>query len=243
MVLLRSIVYFSLLALSVVVYAIPIVLFGWLLGSAWTSSLANSWGKVNLLFLRVICGLDCRVSGRENIPQGSYIALSKHQSAWETITLRGILPGDQCWVLKRELKWIPIFGWAVAASKPIAIDRKSGRTAVKQVVTQGKACLAQGRAVIIFPEGTRVAPGERKRYGIGGALLAEKSGFPVLPIAHNAGVFWRRRGIRKYPGTVDVVIGLPIDTVGLSASEINHKVEDWIEATVATLPSQRPGDH
>jgi len=241
MVLFRSLVYFLLLAISILVYAIPIVLFGWLLGTAWTSRVANAWGKYNLLFLNRICGLDCAISGQEHIPEGSYIALSKHQSAWETICLRGILPGDQCWVLKRELKWIPIFGWAVAASKPIAIDRKSGSAAVKQVVKQGTSYLNKGRNVIIFPEGTRVAPGERKRYGIGGALLASKSGFPVLPIAHNAGVFWRRRDIRKHPGTVQVVIGPLIETTGLSATEINQKVEEWIETTVATLPSNRPG--
>jgi len=241
MVLVRSLMYFLLLAISVLFYAIPIVLLGWILGTAWTSRVANSWGRYNLLLLKKICGLDCDIAGREHIPNSNYIALSKHQSAWETIALRAILPGDQCWVLKRELKWIPVFGWAIAASKPIAIDRKSGRAAVKQVVKQGSAYLNRGRNVIIFPEGTRVAPGQRKRYGIGGALLAEKSGFPVLPIAHNAGVFWRRRGIRKFPGTVRVIIGPLIETAGLSALEINQKVEEWIESAVATLPTSRPG--
>lgn len=240
MVLFRSLVYFLLLSVSIVAYAVPIVLLGRLLGTRWTSRVANSWGSVNLLFLKHICGLRYEVQGLEHIPDGSYIALSKHQSAWETIALRSILPGDQCWVLKRELKWVPIFGWAVSASKPIAIDRKSGRAAVKQVIQEGMRYLNEGRVVVIFPEGTRVAPGERKRYGVGGSLLAEKSGYPVLPIAHNAGVFWRRRGIKKYPGTVSVVIGPAIDTRGINAHAINHRVEHWIETTVASLPGDRP---
>jgi 1-acyl-sn-glycerol-3-phosphate acyltransferase len=236
MVLLRSLIYFLSLSVSIVVYATPIVLVGWLIGTRRTSDIANSWGRANLFLLKWICGLDYEVKGLDNIPAGGYIALSKHQSAWETIALRAILPGDQCWVLKRELQWIPVFGWAVAISRPIGIDRKSGRTAVRQIVEHGSRCLKQGRAVVIFPEGTRVAPGQRKRYGIGGALLAEKSGYPVVPIAHNAGVFWRRRGLRKYPGTVQVVIGPVIDSRGLRAQQINGKIEDWIENTVAKLP-------
>jgi len=241
MVLLRSLVYFLLLSLSIVVYAIPIVLVGWLIGTKRTSAMASSWGRFNLRLLKRICRLDYTVTGLDNIPDGSYIALSKHQSAWETIALRGILPGDQCWVLKRELQWIPIFGWAVAVARPIAIDRKSGRAAVKQIVEQGTRYLNQGRTVVIFPEGTRVAPGTRKRYGVGGALLAEKSGYPVVPIAHNAGVFWRRRDIKKHPGTVQVVVGPVIETQGLGAHEINRRVEEWIESTVALLPGTRHG--
>lgn len=116
------------------------------------------------------------------------------------------------------------------------IDRKSGRKAVRQLLKIGTERLQQGRLVVIFPEGTRVAPGEHKRYGIGGALLAEKSGYPIIPIAHNAGVFWRRRDIKKYPGTIQVVVGPTIESKGLSASEINQKVEEWIEGAVEKLP-------
>ncbi|MCP4996278.1 MAG: 1-acyl-sn-glycerol-3-phosphate acyltransferase, partial [Gammaproteobacteria bacterium] len=118
----------------------------------------------------------------------------------------------------------------------IGIDRSSGRVAMRQVIAKGTERLKQGRLVIIFPEGTRVAPGERKRYGLGGALLAEKSGYPIVPIAHNAGVFWRRRGVRKYPGTIQVVIGPVIETKNRPAAEINSQVEEWIESTMATLP-------
>lgn len=146
--------------------------------------------------------------------------------------------GQQTWVLKRELMWIPIFGWALAAAQPIAIDRKARRHAAKQIIDQGTKYLNIGRTVVVFPEGTRVAPGTRKKYGIGGALLAEKSGFPVVPVAHNAGIFWRRRGLKKYPGTVQVVIGPAIEPKGLTASEINKRAEQWIEETLSTLPQQ-----
>jgi 1-acyl-sn-glycerol-3-phosphate acyltransferase len=203
------------------------------------SAIANGWGYCNLVLQRWICGLKYRISGLENIPQRNTIVLSKHQSAWETIAFRWLLPREQTWVLKRELMWIPLFGWALAAAQPIAINRKAGRRAAVQIIEQGKARLEQGRTVVIFPEGTRVAPGTRKKYGLGGALLAEKTGYPVLPIAHNAGVFWRRRGIQKYPGTIDVVIGPLIETTGLNAAEINRRTEQWIEETLSKLPQQR----
>lgn len=162
--------------------------------------------------------------------------MAKHQSAWETIALRCILPGNQAWVLKQELMRIPVFGWALAKARPIAIDRSAGRRAVKELIEQGTNHLRDGRYVMIFPEGTRVAPGSHRRYGLGGALLAEKSGYPVLPIAHNAGVYWSRRSLRKYPGTVHVVIGPIIDSAGRSAKEILHQTETWIEGEVSRLP-------
>jgi 1-acyl-sn-glycerol-3-phosphate acyltransferase len=187
----------------------------------------------------VICGLRHRVTGLEHLPDGPCIVLCKHQSTWETISLRAILPLRQAWVLKRELLRIPIFGWALSQYRPIAIDRSAGRQAMRQLLAQGQEHIANGRWVVVFPEGTRVAAGERRRYNIGGAMLAEKTGAPVVPIAHNAGFFWRRRGVRKFPGTIDVVIGKPITTTGRKASEINAEVEGWIEGTVAQLPGYR----
>ncbi|MCW8948726.1 MAG: 1-acyl-sn-glycerol-3-phosphate acyltransferase, partial [Sedimenticola sp.] len=160
---------------------------------------------------------------------------SKHQSAWETMALRALLPPEQAWVLKRELMWVPFFGWAAATVQPIAINRKAGRKAAKQVIEIGIERLRQKRLVLIFPEGTRVAPGERKRYGMGGALLAEKSGVPVIPIAHNAGSFWKRRDIRKYPGIITVIVGDPIQSAGKKAAEINQEVEQWIESTMEKI--------
>ncbi len=198
------------------------------------------WSRLNLWMLKQICGLDYRVRGAENIPNEPSIFLSKHQSAWETIALFAILPTHQVvWVLKRELIWLPLFGWALALNRPIAINRSAGRAAVKQMIEEGKDRLAKGHSVIIFPEGTRVAPGVHRRYGVGGSLLAEKSHHLVVPICHNAGVFWRRRDICKYPGTIDVVIGKPYQTNGSTAQEINNQVEEWIETTLKSLPQER----
>ncbi|MCG8427935.1 MAG: 1-acyl-sn-glycerol-3-phosphate acyltransferase [Chromatiales bacterium] len=236
MILLRSSVYFVFLVLSIIAIGLPISIIGWVLPFSINSRLANLWGRLNLFLLKWICNLDYRITGLEHLEGGNAIILSKHQSAWETIALRSIIPHNQSWVLKRELMWIPVFGWALAVIGPIAINRKAGREAAKQVVDQGIERLKRGLFVIIFPEGTRVAPGERKKYGIGGALLAEKSGYPVIPVAHNAGVFWRRRDLKKYPGTIEVVIGPRIETQGLSLKEINQRVEEWIESTVEQLP-------
>ena len=141
-------------------------------------------------------------------------------------------------MLKRELLWIPVFGWGLALMRPIAIDRKSGRRAVKQVVRQGLRRLAEGCWVVIFPEGTRVAPGRRLRYRLGGAVLAEESGFPVVPVAHNAGEYWPRRSFLKRPGTIRVVIGAPIQSESRTAPDIIRQVEDWIEGTMERIGGQ-----
>lgn len=236
---LRSTIYFILLVLSTFFFGLIMAIFGWFLPFIVNSKVANAWGITNGFLLKTVCGLTYSVEGLENLPQNqACIIMSKHQSAWETITFRGIFPANQAWVLKRELMFLPVFGWALAVVQPIAINRKAGREAMKQVVEQGLLRLSQNRNVIIFPEGTRVAPGERKRYGIGGGLLAEKADVPVIPVAHNAGVFWKRRGLKKYPGNIQVVIGPPIDTNGMSAAEITRQVEAWIESEMEKLPSQ-----
>lgn len=239
MVRLRSIVYFLFLFVTLLLVALPISLFGWFLPYPWLARLGRAWGRLNLGGLGVLCGLRYRVQGLDKLPARPCIVLCKHQSAWETIALRALLPPEHTWVIKRELLWTPLFGWAIAAFRPIAINRGAGRRAVRQLLDEGRRWLDEGRWVVIFPEGTRVAPGQRKKYGIGGALLAEKTGYPVLPIAHNAGVFWRRRDLKKYPGVIDLVIGDLIDSGGLSAQEINRRAEDWIEATVTSLPQTR----
>ena len=239
MIAIRSIVFLFCLFSSIVVFAIPLSIFGWILPFPWMSRFANSWAEFNLFALNRICGLGYKVSGLDRLPKEPCIVLCKHQSAWETIALRSLLPPEHTWVIKRELLWTPIFGWGMAALRPIAIDRKAGRRSVQQLLSEGQNWLDKGRWIVIFPEGTRVAPGQRKRYGIGGALLAQKSGVPVVPIAHNAGVFWRRRDFRKYPGVIDLVIGEALPTKGMRASVINQQAEDWIESTVASLPQHR----
>jgi 1-acyl-sn-glycerol-3-phosphate acyltransferase len=186
--------------------------------------------------MRWLCNLDVNIEGWENIPQqGAGIIMSKHQSTWETISLRGLFPIHQSWILKKELMQIPIFGWALHFTRSIPIDRSAGRKALKMVVEDGLKRLEQGRLIVVFPEGTRTAPGERRKYSAGGAMLAEKSGLPVIPIAHNAGVYWKRRGVKKYPGVIQVRVGNPIPTEGRKASAIMKDVEDWIEGQMETL--------
>ncbi|AKH21103.1 lysophospholipid acyltransferase family protein [Sedimenticola thiotaurini] len=235
MILIRSLLYLVSLVITTVILASVLSVVGWLLPYRQRCLIANSWGTVNLWFLKHLCRLDYEIEGLEKIPESGAIILAKHQSAWETMALRSLLPPEQAWVLKRELMWVPFFGWAAATVQPIAINRKAGRQAARQVIEIGLERLKQNRLVIIFPEGTRVAPGEHKRYGMGGALLAEKSGVPVIPIAHNAGTFWRRRDIRKYPGVIKVVVGDPISSQGKKAADINKEVETWIENTLSHI--------
>jgi 1-acyl-sn-glycerol-3-phosphate acyltransferase len=198
----------------------------------------TQWARFNLWWLRLTCRLTYRVQGRNNIPAGNAIVFCKHQSAWETLALQSIFP-PQIWLLKRELLWIPFFGWGLAMLEPIAIDRSAGRKAIEQLVRQGKERLAAGRWVIIFPEGTRMAPGQTGRYGIGGAVLAAASGYPVVPVAHNAGEFWPRRGFIKRPGTITVSIGPVVETRGKDAEMIREEARAWIEHESREISSLR----
>jgi 1-acyl-sn-glycerol-3-phosphate acyltransferase len=158
----------------------------------------------------------------------------KHSSAWETIAQASIFP-PQSWVLKRELMWIPLVGWAMRRLKPIAINRKAGAAAVAQVVEQGTQRLAEGLWILIFPEGTRVPVGEKRKYGVSGALLAARTGCKIVPVAHNAGCFWPRRGWVKKPGVIQVAIGPPVDAAGRDPRELNDEIRGWIEAKIATM--------
>jgi 1-acyl-sn-glycerol-3-phosphate acyltransferase len=196
--------------------------------------LISGWALTMLWLLRVVCGIRMEVHGAENIPKQPSILLCKHQSAWETIALQKVFP-PQVWVLKRELLRLPFFGWGLAMTSPIAIDRSDGREAVKQLLKQGKDRLQTGFCVVIFPEGTRIPYGQRGKYKIGGALLAASSGAPVVPVAHNAGKLWGRNSFFKRPGTITMSIGVPIDPAGLKAEEINRRAEEWIEAEVERL--------
>jgi 1-acyl-sn-glycerol-3-phosphate acyltransferase len=184
--------------------------------------------------LRVICGIKIEVRGAENIPSQPCIVLCKHQSAWETFALQAVFP-PQVWVLKRELLWLPFFGWGLALTSPIAINRSKGKEAMRQLIEQGKQRLAAGFCVVVFPEGTRMPYGVRGKYKVGGAVLAEHCGALVVPVAHNAGRYWGRNAFLKHPGTVIMSIGQPIDPRGLKADEINRRVEDWIESEMIKL--------
>lgn len=197
-------------------------------------AIISLWGRFNVWAVKLICGLNYEVSGFENIPDKPCIIFSKHQSTWETLVLQKWFR-PQVWVLKRELLWVPFFGWGLAMLNPIAIDRKSGKRAIRQIVDQGQKRLDNGYWVVIFPEGTRTAPGSKPDYKIGGSILAAKTGYDVLPIAHNAGEYWGRRQFLKKPGTIKVVIGKPIPTAGKKADQINRETAEWIEARVAEI--------
>jgi 1-acyl-sn-glycerol-3-phosphate acyltransferase len=196
--------------------------------------ITSGWAHIMLFLVRLICGIRYRVIGSEHIPAAPSIILSKHQSAWETLAFQQIFPA-QVWVLKKELLRVPFFGWGLALTSPIAIDRSSRKAALKQIVEQGKDRLKQGFWIVIFPEGTRIAPGEKGKYGIGGAWLATHVGVPVVPVAHNAGEFWGRNSFLKLPGTITVSIGEPIDPVGMEPGDLNTKVESWIETEMIRI--------
>lgn len=217
----------------------PIAILAMALPYRWRYYAVIQWTHVNVWWLGITCGLRHEVVGKENIPTKPTIILSKHQSAWETIALPRYF-SPQCWVLKRELLKVPFFGWGLATLRPIAIDRSGGMSAAQQVIEQGEERLAEGLWVVIFPEGTRVPPGQKRRYKLGGAILAEHAQVPVVPVAHNSGDYWPRNSFFKYPGTIKLVIGRPFDTTGLKATEINRRAQDWIEPQVAELRAKDP---
>lgn len=233
---LRSALFNLLMLLTVLVFA-PLGLLTFPLPHPLRYRFISGWARLQMRLVRWLCGVRYRVEGREHLPKGPAIILAKHQSAWETMAFQAIFP-MQTWVLKRELLLIPFFGWGLALMKPIAIDRGAGRKAVTQIIEQGKERLAEGIWIVVFPEGTRMAPGATRRYGIGGAALAAESGYPVVPVAHNAGSFWPRRGFLKKPGTIHVVIGPMIHTHGKSAEEINRLAEEWIEGKMCDLENR-----
>ncbi len=199
------------------------------IGDIWINSL--------LFMLKLCCGLSYEVQGLENLPSGAAVILSKHQSAWETLALRQFI-SPQTAVLKKSLLQIPFGGWALATLKPIAIDRQNQKEALKMLLEQGAARLQEGLFVLIFPEGTRVAPGKVKKFGAGGAMLAQKSGFPVVPLAHNAGEFWPRNSFLKYPGVIKVKIGPVISTTDKKSKEINAEAEAWINQAMQEIANQ-----
>jgi len=230
---LGSLLFTTYLFASTLLYAVFVLAVSWL-PEAKLYGVAQFWARNQLWVLKKLCGLDYRVEGVENIPPGNHISMWKHSSAWETIAQMVIFP-PQSWVLKRELMWIPVVGWAMRSMRPIAIDRKAGGSAVNQVLAQGKQRLASGRWILIFPEGTRMPPGETRRYGVSGALLGARTGKLIVPVAHNAGYFWQRRGLLKRAGVIRVVIGKPIATEGRDPRAINDEAQAWIESTLAQM--------
>ena len=198
----------------------------------------TQWTRITMAALEAICGIRYRVLGAERLPPAPYIVLAKHQSAWETMAFQLIFP-PQVWLVKRELLWIPFFGWGLAMLAPIAIDRSAGPRALRQLLEQGRERLERGFCIVIFPEGTRTAPGTRGQYHPGGAWLAVKASAAVVPVAHNSGELWRRNAFLKYPGTITVSIGAPIDTAGIEPETLNRRVEDWIESEMQRISNRQ----
>jgi 1-acyl-sn-glycerol-3-phosphate acyltransferase len=230
---LRSALFLLLFAMATIVYAIlsPLTLF---FSFSRRYRLLTSWGALNVWLCERICGLGYEVRGLENIPAQPAVILASHQSTWETLFLSSLFP-PIAWVVKRELMWIPFFGWGLAMIAPISINRAAGQRASQQLIDKGRARLASGRFVLIFPQGTRVAPGEERRYKLGGALLASRTAAPVVPVAHNAGDFWPRHQFAKYPGTIVVSIGPAIDSRDKAPEVINAEVKRWIDTEEAAI--------
>ncbi|MDO9206189.1 1-acyl-sn-glycerol-3-phosphate acyltransferase [Methylotenera sp.] len=233
MLFLRSLLFFVGQVLTAPIFTL-IALLALPLNPITRNDLISGWARSMLWWLKITCNIRHEITGLENIPNSPSIILAKHQSAWETLAFQAIFP-TQVYVLKRELLMIPIFGWGLAMSSPIAIDRSAGREALKKLVANGKARLDKGFWVVIFPEGTRKAPGERGKYHIGGAWLATHTQTQVVPVAHNAGEYWAKNSFMKKPGIIQIHIGKPIQTVGIKTDALNHQVEHWIETEMATL--------
>lgn len=186
------------------------------------------WSRLVIASARAICGVCYRIEGREHIPSSPVVIVSKHQSTWEALAFQVIFP-PQVWVLRKSLLRIPFFGWGLAMMNPITIERESATRALKALREQGSQRLADGFSIVIFPEGTRVAPGAKLKYQLGGAWLAVQTGAPLLPVALNSGELWAKGAFLKYPGEITVRIGAAIDPRGASAEALNRKIEGWIE--------------
>ncbi len=244
---LRSFIFTAFLFVSAILSATLVLLVFWApFRVPW--AITVGWCGLSLRAGDFLCGLKVVVEGRENIPVTPSVIMIKHTTALEAYWQVTAFPRS-AWVVKRELFWIPLFGWAIKlVLRPIGINRVDGSSAVKQVIKQGVSRLADGVWVTIFPEGTRTPPGEAGRYGISGAVLAKAAGCLIVPVAHNAGDFWPRRGLRKRPGTVRFRIGPPIDASQQSPKETNRLIQNWIETTMLDISDvykemRRSGDY
>ncbi|MGI4812935.1 MAG: lysophospholipid acyltransferase family protein [Janthinobacterium lividum] len=225
----RSLLFMLFLGLLTVPYAIVCFICYPFLNVHRRYWLVVGWCQAVMAGLRILVGIRYRIEGWENLPDGRAVVLAKHQSAWETVAFPALLPRPLCYVFKRELLFVPFFGWALGLLKMVHIDRRKGTRAFASVVRQGRDRLADGSWVIMFPEGTRVPVGQRRQYKMGGPRFAVEAGAPVVPIAHNAGHVWPRNSFLKYAGVVTVSIGPLIDTTGLTAEQVARRVETWIE--------------
>lgn len=238
MAVLRALLYQLFLIVTVIPYAFACILWSPLPLNL-RYRLTVGWPRLAIWGARTILGIRWRIKGWENLPDGPGILLSKHQSAWETLFFPAYMPRQLCFVYKKELHLVPFFGWGLALLRMIPIDRSKGRDAFEQVVRVGQQRLDEGRWPILFPEGTRIAPGKTGRYKMGGALLSSRTGAKIIPVAVNSGECWPRNAFVKTPGLITVSIGPLIDPTGLTPEQINCEVQDWIETEMRALNPER----
>ena len=231
----RSAIFVVFLAVTVVPWAIVGLVFSIFVRGERLYWVFVGWLRLAIWAARAICGVRCRVQGRENLPGSSVILLPKHQSTWETFAFPTLMPRPLCYVFKRELLYIPFFGWAMARMDLIHIDRSKRAEAWAKVAEQGRRYMAQGTWVIMFPEGTRTPRGSQGTYKVGGTRLAVETGRPVVPIAVTSARCWPRKTFLLRPGVIDISIGVPIDPIGRSADSLMRDVERWIEAEMRRL--------
>lgn len=232
---LRSLLFYIGYSLSMITYSTLANIASLFLPRHVSTMLCVYWCQFSLWWARVTCGIRYQVIGAENIPEGGCVILAKHQSAWETLFAQAQFY-PVATVVKRELMWIPFFGWGLRFFGPIAINRAERTNALKSLLRQGEERLKDGRRIVIFPEGTRTLPGALSpEYSVGGAMLACRSKAVAIPLAHNAGDCWPRGTMIKRPGLITVVIGKPINAGDYSAKALNAEVRDWIEARMPEI--------
>jgi 1-acyl-sn-glycerol-3-phosphate acyltransferase len=236
----RSALFFLFLAVTVVPWATFVVVVSPVVRGVPLYRICRGWLTVAIWGARVICGVRWRVQGMENVPtaadrRAAVLLAPKHQSTWETFAFPMLMPHPLCYVFKRELLWIPFFGWAIGSLDMIHIDRSRRTEAWNKVAEQGKRYMAQGNWVIMFPEGTRTPRGEQGTYKSGAARLAISAGTPLVPIAVTSARCWPRKSFLLRPGVIDVSIGRPIDVTGRQPEEVMREVQTWIEAEMRRL--------
>lgn len=230
----RSLLFSIVMVFATILYSF-LCLLGYVFPFRYRYAMIAAFTGSMIRILNFLCQIDYHVQGLENIPQDrAGVVLAKHQSTWETFYLPTIFHHTAI-ILKRELLWIPFFGWGLATINPIAINRNQKSSAMEQIIKKGKACLQQGRWILVFPEGTRIPYGKVGHYKAGGARLAVATECPVIPVAHNAGRYWAKRGFIKHPGTIQVVIGPLIETKGKTPDDVLLEVKNWIEGTIQEI--------
>jgi len=230
----RSAIYLVVLMVTVIPFALGCA-FLYLAPLRWRYRFTIGWPRLAVWAGKMICGIRWQVIGAENIPDEPVVFLSKHQSAWETLFMVWWLPRQVSFVLKKSLLYVPFFGWGLGMLQMINIDRSKGADAFMQVVRQGKTRLAQGRSIVLFPEGTRTQVGSQGMYKTGGVRLARAADARIVPIAINSGERWGRNAFIKTPGLITVSIGPPIQAKGRPVNDVNTEVETWIEAEMRRI--------